>query len=103
MENKFNLLKENEVKYAEIIVNSKREAEDILKEGQKKIANIESEYRVELEKERKHLYSKGEQKIKKLIDEIDSENKKELEQISKIKSDILEKASDIALKEVFDV
>ena len=103
MEEKFNLLKENEAKYAEILANSKTEAENIIKEAHKKIAGIESDYRTELEKERKHLYSKGEQKIKKLNEEISAENKNEIEKISKIKADVLDKASDELLKQIFEI
>lgn len=103
MEEKFNLLKENEAKYAEIIANSKMEAEELKKQAHKKISEIELGYREELEKERKHLYSKGEQKIKKMISEIEGENKIALDKISKIKSDVLDKAADKALKEVFNI
>ena len=103
MEEKFNLLKENEAKYAEIIANSKMEAEELKKQAHKKISDIELSYREELEKERKHLYSKGEQKIKKLISEIDEENKKEVDKISKIKKEVLENAADKAINEIFGI
>ncbi len=103
MEEKFNLLKENEAKYAEIIANSNMEAEELKKQAHKKISDIELVYREELEKERKHLYSKGEQKIKKLVSEIDEENKKELDKISKIKKEVLENAANKVIKEIFNV